>query len=455
VSLATRCTGCGTVFRVVQDQLRVSAGWVRCGRCGAVFNAVESLVDVVSDAAARPAPPAPTVPAATRERVMQDLRRVAGRDQGGDDAPSTARPPSASPADAGAGAVADAGPGAVPGDEAPGRAMPAGEAAAVTEDGADAVAGEAPKAGPSAPEPAEATAERAGGTGPGGGSAPPAVEGAAADAPPPPSATADRPAGDDPVDAPAPAGDRDAGSDGAVDQAVDEAVDDAQGRADADATPGAEVDRSTGSDVGDRTDAGDAERPRGYPEAIQAPPDGAERPAPAAAPPVPAFLRRAERAARWRRPWVRALLSLLAIAGAGGLAVQAALLQHDALAARWPAAAPALARLCDWAGCTIGPPRRVDGLAVLSSTLVRDGAPGRYRLGVTLRNRAATVVRMPAFELTLSDASGRLLVRRVLQAGDFGSDRNRLDAGAELALEAALLAGDEPVVGYTIEIFYP
>jgi ribosomal protein L11 methyltransferase len=31
--LATRCSACGTVFRVVQDQLRVSEGWVRCGRC--------------------------------------------------------------------------------------------------------------------------------------------------------------------------------------------------------------------------------------------------------------------------------------------------------------------------------------------------------------------------------------------------------------------------------------
>ena len=35
MSLATRCTSCGTAFRVVQDQLKVSEGWVRCGRCNA------------------------------------------------------------------------------------------------------------------------------------------------------------------------------------------------------------------------------------------------------------------------------------------------------------------------------------------------------------------------------------------------------------------------------------
>lgn len=44
--LATRCSACGTVFRVVPDQLRVSEGWVRCGRCAEVFNAAEALLDL-------------------------------------------------------------------------------------------------------------------------------------------------------------------------------------------------------------------------------------------------------------------------------------------------------------------------------------------------------------------------------------------------------------------------
>jgi predicted Zn finger-like uncharacterized protein len=50
MSLATRCTSCGTVFRVVQDQLKVSEGWVRCGRCNEVFNALEGLFDLERDA---------------------------------------------------------------------------------------------------------------------------------------------------------------------------------------------------------------------------------------------------------------------------------------------------------------------------------------------------------------------------------------------------------------------
>ena len=50
MSLATRCPACGTVFRVVRDQLKVSDGWVRCGRCSEVFNAAQRLFELEADA---------------------------------------------------------------------------------------------------------------------------------------------------------------------------------------------------------------------------------------------------------------------------------------------------------------------------------------------------------------------------------------------------------------------
>lgn len=50
MSLATRCTACGTVFRVVQDQLRMSDGWVRCGRCKEVFNGLDGVFDLEREA---------------------------------------------------------------------------------------------------------------------------------------------------------------------------------------------------------------------------------------------------------------------------------------------------------------------------------------------------------------------------------------------------------------------
>lgn len=39
MSHVTRCPACATMFRVVDDQLKVAQGWVRCGHCGDVFEA--------------------------------------------------------------------------------------------------------------------------------------------------------------------------------------------------------------------------------------------------------------------------------------------------------------------------------------------------------------------------------------------------------------------------------
>lgn len=44
MSLITRCPACATMFKVVPDQLRISAGWVRCGVCGEVFDAAAQML---------------------------------------------------------------------------------------------------------------------------------------------------------------------------------------------------------------------------------------------------------------------------------------------------------------------------------------------------------------------------------------------------------------------------
>lgn len=43
MSLITRCPACGTMFKVVPDQLKISEGWVRCGHCSEVFDASAHL----------------------------------------------------------------------------------------------------------------------------------------------------------------------------------------------------------------------------------------------------------------------------------------------------------------------------------------------------------------------------------------------------------------------------
>jgi predicted Zn finger-like uncharacterized protein len=89
VHWATRCNACGTSFRVNEEQLRVSDGYVRCGRCDAVFNARNTMfaLGVPEDA---PTPPgrgdAPLPPAAqTADHEAAPMAQP-------QDAPSPARP---------------------------------------------------------------------------------------------------------------------------------------------------------------------------------------------------------------------------------------------------------------------------------------------------------------------------------------------------------------------------
>jgi predicted Zn finger-like uncharacterized protein len=98
MTLATRCSACGTSFRVVQDQLKVSGGWVRCGRCNEIFNALEGLYEIytqpgeLSPHAQRP----DTVAAALSSPMPQPFARVphppASAAPGASAAPDAPRP---------------------------------------------------------------------------------------------------------------------------------------------------------------------------------------------------------------------------------------------------------------------------------------------------------------------------------------------------------------------------
>lgn len=61
MSLITCCPNCGTMFRVVPDQLKISEGWVRCGHCSEVFDATAHMAPDVdarqAEADTMPAPP--------------------------------------------------------------------------------------------------------------------------------------------------------------------------------------------------------------------------------------------------------------------------------------------------------------------------------------------------------------------------------------------------------------
>jgi predicted Zn finger-like uncharacterized protein len=308
MTLAARCPACGTVFRVVQDQLRVSEGWVRCGRCAEVFNAIDGLVELDAEAAVRVPPRQPG-----RDRVLEELARVTHAG----DAPTELAPP---------------------------RVPPAAKTA------------QAPAAVPSY----------------------------------------------------------------------------------AGATPG-----TSAPDIELPADDFDDSEFRAQPEL---------RPAPGMA---PEFVRRAERAARWRRPGVRIALGMTALAAAALLGAQVALEFRDLVAARWPESRSLLLAACSALGCRIEAPRSIDALAVESSGLVHIDATANYRLSVVLRNRAAIALAVPALDLTLTDSQGAVIARRVIGLAELGIRQRSVPAGAELPLQTLVATNERPISGYTIEIFYP
>lgn len=63
MSLVTKCTACGTAFRVTPEQLQARGGKVRCGACRSVFDGLGALVTLPA------APPAAVAPQAEARQI--------------------------------------------------------------------------------------------------------------------------------------------------------------------------------------------------------------------------------------------------------------------------------------------------------------------------------------------------------------------------------------------------
>lgn len=179
---------------------------------------------------------------------------------------------------------------------------------------------------------------------------------------------------------------------------------------------------------------------------------GEQRPA---APATPAFVRQADRAARWRHPRVRAAMWFFSALATVGLVGQVLHEYRDLVAARYTGLRPALQQSCEWLGCAVEAAHLIDSLVVESSGLVRVEKSSVYKLSVALRNRAALEVAMPALEVSLTDSQGKLVARRVLRMAELGVNAATLAPGRDLGIQATLQAATAPVAGYTIELFYP
>jgi hypothetical protein len=147
------------------------------------------------------------------------------------------------------------------------------------------------------------------------------------------------------------------------------------------------------------------------------------------------------------------VLSALALTAL--LAAQLLVAQRDAVVAQWPGTRSLVQSLCAPLDCRIEPLRRIEQLGVDSSGLTRIDDGPVYRLALVLRNRSDMPLLMPSIDLSLTDAGGVLVSRRMLSASDLGTVRNTIAAGQELPLQALLMSAERPLTGYTIEIFYP
>lgn len=471
--MVTRCPACGTRFRVVPDQLRVSQGWVRCGQCAEVFDAAAQLA-AAQAAPAMPGPlpvPAPSdlpplhaaPPPAAQEPARAELVQDIAPDLRPGPPPLDAdtEPATLQPRDDGPSSVPPSPPLPVPEDapqwlpHAPAE-IPVTDPVASLDLGlaefVQAQAGDLPSGTPndtSNDTPSDRLDERP-------------VE-PPADAPVPPEQTVLREPPDasdarqapEPVSAPTGAGDLlPAGQPGRlVVGLAPEAI----------ALP-----LRTAAATDDRMPlpqrpAVQAARPAPAPPRIVA--------APPVAQPVPldpelaelSFLRDgpapgpadagAGAPRRARRLWSVLAAVLLLVALLWQLAVH----ERDRLAASAPALRPVLEALCAPFGCSVQSPRRIDALVIDGSSFHALGENG-YRLSLTLRNGAAHAVAMPAIALALTDLSEQAVVRRVLMPQDLAAPPALLAHGewnASVDLQLADNAGRARVVGYRLDLFYP
>ena len=169
----------------------------------------------------------------------------------------------------------------------------------------------------------------------------------------------------------------------------------------------------------------------------------------------PRFLREARSGARWRRPWVRAVLSvtllLLVVAAAG----QVAWPLRDTIAARWPVTLPAWNWVCEQADCKIEAPRAIASLALDGSSLTRTDTEHVLLFSADLHNRADHEVRMPSFDVTFMDLNGEIVARKILTPSQLGIRQAALPAEGELHVHARLQVGSLPASGFQADLFYP
>lgn len=412
----TRCPSCGTRFKVVADQLRISQGWVRCGICQNVFDASLDLLElpdeVLQIAAARGgippdrphrSAPAP-VPADAAEKNAVDESMAPS------EAPGTPEPGFGTLADAQAAALPDS---AGTAAEESIDAKPVTRAVPVPDTQERQPSGDEPFL-ESLFEPSFVDQSRPlhgidGRHVPGEqetarpGSQPPAF--------PAPPSVQDTPAPEESLSGPSPAW-----TDGA---------------------PQVRHPDHTGQD-----DDGEL--------GMQAPDEAGTAQA------EPGFVRQARRQAFWHSATVRGVLLLGCVAATASLATQMLWQKRDALAVQYPALQPVLRTMCLAAGCRLQARREIGDVVISSSGFRQLPGQRQYLWSLSLENRSEVPVATPVAELTLTDAQDKPLLRRVVELVPLGAPA-QLGAREEWSVSVPVQVQElpAPVAGYRALVFYP
>jgi predicted Zn finger-like uncharacterized protein len=420
--MQTRCTACGTTFRITAEQLKLRQGRVRCGRCHFVFNALEALVvdeaqpaggEPQNGKASRPAAPPPRpampVPPASAPQLAAIPApapgRAAGNGSAKNESANAALKQPASPEKAAKAAAAPPPPAVV-------QATPPSPATAVVP----------PEFAPVA-KPSNGNGNGKG-NGNGNGRSRDSTIAKKADAaamPVPPPEAAPASASADLTPPPAP---KWTASDGDFAlTSIDEIVY-------ATDTPRA---------------AGDHEFELPEIKPLVIPHTMAE--------PEPIL----HEAPRRRRSWPWTLGSILALQA---LVMQAVYVYRVDLTVLQPDLRPLLADACAQIGCDLPLPQQIKLIDIEASDLNPDPAARNHlRLSATLKNRAPFAQQLPDVELTLTDTLDRPLASRVLTPADYlpakRSAAAGFAAGEDLSFSLPIEVVGAAASGYRLYLFYP
>ena len=141
------------------------------------------------------------------------------------------------------------------------------------------------------------------------------------------------------------------------------------------------------------------------------------------------------------------------------LAAQIAYHLRGDLVLLFPSVRAAAVQWCDWAGCDLPSPQRAELMSIEASDLQADSInPAVMVLSATLRNRAPFAQAQPALELTLTDAQGQPVSRRVIDASGYviaGIQNGVFPASSELPVKIYFEASAVKATGYRLYLFYP